>query len=156
MSDRGAGAPTIRRGTPALVAAVLIPVLAAGLVALGWSRGGGPDDPVAPGIVAAATIVVAVWLSWRASTQQAQLGPDDLWCRNLTVGFAVEWERVEAVRVVRRAPLVLIELRVADLRRAHRVGAGTRFVWDGDGVEEVLGALREHPVAASVLEEDAP
>jgi hypothetical protein len=156
MSDRLAGPPTIRRGAPALVAAALIPVVAVMLVALGWSRGTGPDDPVGPGLVAAVTLLGAGLLSWRAATQRARLDPDDLWCRNLTVGFAVEWDRVEALRVLRRAPLVVVEVRVADLRRSHRVGAATRFVADADGVSEVLATLRAHPRAAAVLEEDAP
>lgn len=156
MADQLPAAPTIRRGTPALVAAVAIPLIAVVLVAVGWSRGGAPGEPVGPGTVAVVTLVGAAVLSWRAATQRAQLGPEDLWCRNLTVGFAVEWDRVEALRVVRRAPLVFIEVRVADLRRAHRVGAATRFGADDEAVAEVLGALRAHPRAAAVLEEEAP
>jgi hypothetical protein len=125
-------------------------------VLVGWSRGSGADDPIGPGGVAAVTLVGAALLGWRASTQRADLGTDDLWCRNLTVGFAVEWDRVEALRVVHRAPVVLVEVRVADLRRTHRLGAATRFAADRDGVAEVLAVLRDHPRAAAVLEEDAP
>lgn len=156
MSDHLSGAPRICRGAPALVAAAALPLIAAALVALGWSRGSGTDDPIGPGGVAAATLAGALLLGWRASTQRAVLGPEDLLCRNLTVGFAVEWDRVEALRVVHRAPLVFVEVRVADLRRAHRVGAATRFAADHDGVADVLATLRAHPRAAAVLEEDAP
>ncbi len=156
MSDPPGAATTITRGAPALLAAFAIPVLAVALVAAGWSRGTGTEDPIGPGGVAAVTLVGAALLAWRAVTQRAVLGPEDLWCRNLTVGFAVEWDRVEALRVVHRAPLVFVEVRVADLRRTHRLGAATRFAADRHGVAEMLATLRTHPRAAAVLEEEAP
>lgn len=136
-----------------MVAAVAIPVVSVVLVLVGWSRGNGVDDPVGPGAIAVVTLLGGAVLAWRAATQHARLDDEALWCRNLTVSFAVEWERIEALHVVRRAPVMFIEIRVADLRRSHRLGAATRFSSDDAGVDEVLAALRSHPKAGSLLEE---
>ncbi len=141
-------------GPPAWAAAVAAPVGALALVSFRlWTSGlaSGPEDPVPPAVLAVVTMVLALVLSWRALTQRAVLDDRGLACRNLMVGFEVDWDRVEELVVVRRPGVVIVELRVRNLRRRHRVGAATRFA--GPEAEAALDVLRAHPGARSLLVE---
>lgn len=142
-------------GLPARLLAAVIPLAALVLVLVGLARGGlttAPDEPVPPAAVAVLTLLAAIVLSYRSLNQCAELAPDRLVCRNLLVSFAVEWERVDALVVVRRPGVRFVELHVSDLRRRHRVGAATRF--GSEHGDDVLGVLRSHPRAAAVLVDD--
>jgi hypothetical protein len=146
----------IRPGAPARVLSVLAPVVAIGLVTWRAARDGlaaGPDDPVSPWLIAVATVLFGCWLGWRALTQWTELTPSDLRCRNLVTSFAVDWDRVEALVVLRRGPVTAIDLRIRSHRRRLRVGAATRFT--GDTADAVLDMFRAHPEARRLLLDDA-
>lgn len=144
----------LRPGPPAWALAAAAPVVAIALVAY---RAAGPgltrtaDDPVSPWFVVAGTAVLAVWVSWRALTQRADLTPDALRCRNLSSTFEIDWDGVESLQVVRRPGVVVIDIRFVRMRRTHRLGAATRF--PGPDAEAVLDTLRAHPMAAALLVE---
>ena len=147
----------IAPGAPARVLAGLIPVAAVALIASSAARGGlerSAQDVVAPSLVAAATIAVALVLAVRALTQRGELAATELRCRNLVTSFAIPWDDVEALIVRRRPMSVQIEIRARHHRRAHRLGAATRF--DGDGAVAMLTVLQEHQRAGAVLEDSAP
>lgn len=156
--DRSAGIPAvIHPGPPSWVVTVVAPVVAIGLVAARAAASGlsaTSDDPVSPWIIAVLTIVGAVWLSWRSTVQRAELNEVGLVCRNLVTTFHVDWDRVEELEVVRRGPLVMVEIRVRSLRRRLRLGAATRFA--GDGSDVVLDVIRAHPAAGPLLVDDRP
>lgn len=146
----------VRAAAPARVLAVLVPVAAIALVAAraaGTGLSAGPDDPASPWIVAVATIALGCWLGWRSPSQRAELLPSELRCRNLTSSYAVDWDHVSSLAVVRRGPLVLLEIRVSGHRRRLRIGAATRFA--GDSAEVVLDVVRAHPSAGRLLLDDA-
>jgi hypothetical protein len=132
-------------------------VLPLGAIALIWFRtsqsglASGPDDPVPPILIAAVTLVAALVLAWRALTQRAVLDDDGLHSRNLSVSYHVAWDRIERLDVVHRPGLQIIEVRILGLRRRHRLGAATRV--PGDEAHAVLDALRAHPNAAALLED---
>jgi hypothetical protein len=142
-------------GPPSWVVTVVAPVVAIGLVAARAATSGlsaTSDDPVSPWIIAVLTIVVGVWLSYRSTSQRAELRDTGLVCRNLMTTFDVDWDRVEDLEVVRRGPLVVVEIRVRSLRRRLRLGAASRFA--GDGADVVLDMIRAHPVAGALLVDD--
>lgn len=148
---------SILPGPPARVMAVVAPVVAVVLVGVraassGLSATG--DDPVSPWIVAVLTVAAGAWLGWRSVTQHAVLGESTLWCRNLVTTFDVEWDRVEDLEVMRRGPVVVVEIRVRSMRRRHRLGAATRF--PGENGEAVLDVVAAHPVAGALLVDDRP
>lgn len=152
MEQRGVVPIVIPAGPPARVLSLLIPVVAAALVAFRALREGlhsGPDDPVSPWIVAVLTLAVGVWLGRRATTQRAELGSEGLTCRNLVTSFGVDWDRVDSLVVSRRGPLVIVDLRVRSHRRRLRVGAATRF--SDESAEAVLDQFRAHPAARARL-----
>jgi hypothetical protein len=148
------GSLDLRPGPPAWALAVLAPLVAAALLLY---RAAGPgfartaDDPVSPWWVVGPTLVLAVWVSWRAVTQSATLDDEALRCRNLSSTFEVGWPDVEELEVVRRPGLVLVEIRFRTVRRSHRLGAATRFA--GEEAEAVLDVIRAHPVAGGLLAE---
>ena len=115
----------------------------------------GTEDPVSPVVLAVATVVAGLVLGWRAATQRAEFDDDGIRCRNLVVGFSVDWDLVESVVVHRRGPVQLVELHLTHLRRHHRVGAATRFV-GGDDADRVLATLASLPLVADRLVVDDP
>jgi len=149
---RSGPAVELHGGPPAWALAAAVPLVAIGLIWFRTSQSGlssGPDDPVPPVLVAGLTVLAAVALAWRSLTQSAVLDRHGLHCRNLSVSFHVEWDRVERLDVVHRAGLQFVEVRVQGLRRRHRLGAATRF--HGEEAEAVLDALRADPHAAVLL-----
>ncbi len=150
------GVIDIGPGAPARVVAVAAPLVAIGLVAWRAARDGlasGPDDPVSPWIIAVLTIAAGCWLGWRAQRQWAELRPHELRCRNLVTSFAVDWDRVESLVVLRRGPVVAVDIRMRGHRRRLRIGAATRF--SGDAADAVLDMLRAHPDARRLLLDDS-
>ncbi len=146
----------IRPGAPARALSVAAPVVAIGLVAWRAARDGlasGPDDPASPWIIAIVTIVFGCWLGWRALRQWTELRPHDLRCRNLVTSFAVDWDRVESLVVLRRGPVTAVDVRIRGHRRRLRVGAATRF--GGHSADAVLDMFRAHPEARRLLLDDA-
>jgi len=101
--------------------------------------------------MAALTMIAVVLLAWRSLTQRAALDEDGLHCRNLTMSYHLEWERIERLQLVHRGGLQIIEVRVRGLRRHSRLGAATRF--SGDEAEAVLDSIRAHPQACALLED---
>jgi hypothetical protein len=150
----------ITPGVPAWLLALAAPAGAIGLIwyrAAGSGLSAGPDDPIPPVIVAIVTVVVALVVSWRSLSQRARLSPTSLVCRNVLVTYDVPWEAVEALDVVHRPGLVVIDVRIRGLRRRHRLGAATRA--PGGDADAVLDLVSAHPVAAGLLrdpERDAP
>jgi hypothetical protein len=148
---------TLRPGPPAWATAVVAPLVAVALVAY---RAWGPglartaDDPVSPWVLAVLTVAVGVGLSYRALTQRAVLGQDDLHCRNLLTTFTVGWDQLDRLEVVRRWGLVVIDVHVRGMRRRHRLGAATRV--GGEESDVVLDVLRAHPLAGALLGDDGP
>lgn len=114
----------------------------------------GPEDPVPPVVLAVATVVAGLVLGWRGATQRADLDPSGIRCRNLVVGFEVDWDLVDSVVVHRRGPVQLVELHLSHLRRHHRLGAATRFA--GGDAEALAGRLAAHPRVAERLVVDEP
>lgn len=150
------GVIDIGTGAPARVVTLAAPLVAIGLVAWRAARDGlasGPDDPASPWIIAVLTIAAGCWLGWRAQRQWAELRRHDLRCRNLVTSFAVDWDRVESLVVVRRGPLVVIDIRIRGHRRRLRVGAATRF--SGDAADAVVDMFRAHPEARRLLLDDS-
>ncbi len=141
-------------GPPAWVLAAVLPVAAVGLI---WFRSADsglsstPSDPVSPLIMAVVTLVAVSVLAWRCVTQRAALDEDGLHCRNLTMSYHLEWERIERLQLVYRGGLQTVEVRVHGLRRHNRLGAATRFL--GDEADAVLDSLRAHPQACALLDE---
>ncbi len=158
QSSGAVGASSVlRAGGPGIALAVLAPIAAVSLVAFRVATEGlaaGAEDPVPPVVLAVATIVGGLVLAWRAATQRAELGPDGIRCRNLVVGFDVDWNLVQSVAVIRRGPVQLVELHLTHLRRHHRVGAATR--WNGSGADDVQSLIASHPRAAERLVVDDP
>ncbi|MBU6216540.1 MAG: hypothetical protein KGR17_08030, partial [Acidobacteria bacterium] len=101
-----------------------------------------------------ATVAAGLVLGWRAATQRADLDPSGIRCRNLVVGFEVDWDLVDSVVVHRRGPVQLVELHLSHLRRHHRLGAATRFA--GGDAEALAGRLAAHPRVAERLVVDEP
>ena len=155
--DPGVRPVVLRGGPPAWITAVAAPIVALALIA---NRLGGDGmrqqvgEPLPPWVVAVGTVVLAAILSWRAATTRAELGATTLGCRNLLVGFEVDWADVEELRVRRRAGLVVVDVGVRNLRRTHRLGAATRF--GGADADEVLRLLAAHPGAGPLLEGAGP
>jgi hypothetical protein len=151
--DQGA-VVTLSAGPPAWVLAVLLPIAAIGLI---WFRSSDsglestPSDPVPPVFMAVLTLVAVAVLAWRCVTQRAALDEDGLHCRNLTMSYHLEWERIERLQLLRRGGLQIVEVRVRGLRRHNRLGAATRFF--GEEAEVVLDSLRAHPQACALLDE---
>ena len=147
----------IHPGPPAWTLAVVLPLGAIALIWFRTSRSGlssGPDDPAPPVLIAVITLLAFLVLAWRAFTQRLELDQDGLHVRNLSVTFHLEWDRVERLDIVHRPGLQIIELRMPGTRRRHRLGAATRF--RGDEAHAVLDALRAHPDAAALLEDQRP
>ncbi len=143
-------------GAPARVTAVAAPIVAVALVAWRAVQDGlraASDDPVSPWVIAVVTVAVGAWLGWRALTQWTELRRNELRCRNLVSRFAVDWDRVESLVVVRRGPVVAIDVRIRGHRRRLRLGAATRF--RGDTADAVLDMFRAHPDARRLLLDDA-
>lgn len=146
--------PVIATGAPGRLLAVAIPTLAVALVASSAARGGleqTADDVVAPGLVAIVTVVVAVVLAARASSQRVELGGRQLRCRNLTTSFAIDWDDVDELVVRRRPMVVQVDVRARHHRRSHRLGAATRF--SGPSAVQVLALLGAHDRAGGVLDD---
>ncbi|MEI7887134.1 MAG: hypothetical protein WCJ04_07060, partial [Actinomycetes bacterium] len=131
--QNGPGQPavvTLSAGPPAWALAAVMPLAALGLI---WFRSSDsglsstPSDPVSPLVMAVVTLVAVAVLAWRSVTQRAALDEDGLHCRNLTMSFHVEWERIERLELVHRGGLQMVEVRVRGLRRHNRLGAATRF-----------------------------
>ncbi|UDY36005.1 hypothetical protein [Dermatobacter hominis] len=155
MTAADHGVIEIRPGAPARALSVLAPVVAIGLVSWRAVRdglGSGPDDPVPPWIVAVLTVLFGCWLGWRALTQWTELRPHDLRCRNLVTSFAVDWDRVESLVVLRRGPVTAIDVRIRSHRRRLRIGAATRF--SGHAADAVLDMFRAHPEARRLVLDD--
>lgn len=144
----------LRGGPPAWATAAAVPVVALALIA---NRLGGDGmrqqvgEPLPPWVVALGTVVLAAIVTWRAATTRAELDGSTLRCRNLLVAFDVAWADVEELRVQRRAGLVVVDVRVRNLRRTHRLGAATRF--GGAEADEVLRLLAAHPQAGPLLDD---
>jgi nucleotide-binding universal stress UspA family protein len=140
----------LRPGPPAWLLAALAPTIAVALVLWrGVERSAG--EPAPPWVVAVLTVVFAVAVAWRAVTQYVDLGAEGVVCRNVLVSFEVPWDRIESLEVERKAAMVLVAVRVRNLRRTHRLGAVTRFA--GHEAEAVLDRLRAHPHAGPRLVE---
>ncbi|MBU6216113.1 MAG: hypothetical protein KGR17_05870, partial [Acidobacteria bacterium] len=113
--ERAAESLTLRSGAPGLALAVIAPLAAVALVGFRVATEGlaaGPEDPVPPVVLAGVTIVAGLVLGWRAASQRADLDPNGIRCRNLVVGFEVDWDLVDSVVVHRRGPVQLVELHV--------------------------------------------
>lgn len=146
------GVIAIAPGAPARATAVGAPIVAVSLVAWRAMHDGlraAPDDPVSPWVIAVLTVVVGAWLGWRALTQWTELRRTELCCRNLVSRFAIDWDRVESLVVLRRGPIVAVDVRIHGYRRRLRLGAATRF--GGDGADAVLDMFRAHPEARRLL-----
>jgi len=153
--DPGAGAVVLRAGAPGRLLAVISPLAAIALVSFRFATEGladGDGDPVPPAVLAVVTVGVGVVLGWRAATQRATFDPVGVRCRNLVVGFSVDWDLIEEVVVHRRGGLQVLDLRFGHLRRRLRVGAATRFV--GAEAASVLEHLGRLPSAADRLQVD--
>jgi hypothetical protein len=101
--------------------------------------------------MAVVTLGAVAVLAWRCVTQRAALDEDGLHCRNLTMSYHLEWERIERLHVVYRGGLQIVEVRVRGLRRHNRLGAATRFL--GEEADAMLDSLRAHPQACALLDE---
>ncbi|MFN7148374.1 MAG: hypothetical protein ACK4V6_02725, partial [Microthrixaceae bacterium] len=133
------------------------PALALVLISVAASRGGlerTEADPVSPWVVAAITLLGAVWLGWRAVTQAAVFDRDGLRSRNVTGTLRVGWADVEELRVATRTGVSVVEARVVGVRRWARIGAATRFA--GEGAEEVRRAIERHGAAGALLDPGWP
>ncbi len=142
----------LRGGLPSWLAAVAAPVVALALLGQRLAVDGlrqQEGEPASPWVVAALTVVLAGFVTWRALTQRAEVHPDRVRCRNLLVTFEVAWADVERLEVVRRLGLVVVEVHVRNLRRRHRLGAATRF--SGPESDELLGLLGSVPAAGALL-----
>jgi hypothetical protein len=142
----------VRPHLPGRLVAVLGPVLACTLVLLAARRGGleqGDGDPVAPLLIALATVLGAFVLSWRALAQYAVFGTEGLEVRNVAGSVRARWSDVEEVRIEQRGPLVLVDLRLRGLRRWTRIGAATRVA--GPASERLRAELSDHPAVSALL-----
>lgn len=142
---------------PARAVAVVLPVVAVALVAIGWLRGGmerGVDDPVPPWVVALVTVSVGLVLAWRALTQTVVMTGEGMVIRNVISTSRVHWSVVEELRPVSRPGLTTVELHLRGTRRRSHLGAATR--WGEAGAAEVLGVLASHEVAGELLEGARP
>jgi len=142
----------LRGGLPSWLLAGAAPVVALALLgqrlaADGFRRQQG--EPASPWLVAALTVVLAAFVTWRALTQRAEVHRDRVRCQNLLVTFEVDWADVERLEVVHRLGLAVVEIHVRNLRRRHRLGAATRFV--GTESEELLGLLGSVPAAGALF-----
>ena len=145
----------LRGGLPSWLLAGAAPVVALALLgqrlaADGFRRQQG--EPASPWLVAAVTVVLAAFVTWRALTQRAEVHRDRVRCRNLLVTFEVDWADVERLEVVRRLGLAAVEIHVRNLRRRHRLGAATRFA--GPESQELLGLLGSVAAAGVLLHRD--
>ncbi|MFM7068152.1 MAG: hypothetical protein ACKOYM_01710, partial [Actinomycetes bacterium] len=142
----------LRSGPPAWCVAAATPLLVVFLVGRrladdGLRRQFG--EPISPWWMLVVTVALAVFVVWRAVTQRGECAPDALRCRNLLVTFEVAWIDIERLQVVRRLGLVVVDVHVRGLRRAHRLGAATRFV--GSQSDAVIGLLRAFPASSGRL-----
>lgn len=142
----------LRGGPPSWVLAAAAPVVALALLgqrlaADGFRRQEG--EPASPWLVAAVTLVLAAFVTWRALTQRAEVHRDRVRCQNLLVTFEVDWADVERLEVVHRMGLAVVEIHVRNLRRHHRLGAATRFA--GPESEALVGLLGSVPAAGVLL-----
>lgn len=139
---------------PGRCLALALPLLAFALVGVRAATAGlarAAEDPLPPAVVAAATVVGAGVLGWRAWTQRARLDASGLRVRNLTVSFDLTWDQVERLQLERRLGLQVVEIRMRHLRRRHRLGAATRVV--GPTADAVRVALGTHPDAGQLLDD---
>lgn len=145
----------LRGGLPSWLMAGAAPVVALALLgqrlaADGFRRQQG--EPASPWLVAAVTVALAVFVTWRALTQRAEVHRDRVRCQNLLVTFEVDWADIERLEVVHRLGLAVVEIHVRNLRRRHRLGAATRCA--GPESEELLGLLGSVPAAGVLLDRD--
>lgn len=148
---------SIHAGTPSMLLAAVIPLVAITLIWRGATTSGldsTGSDPVSPWIIAALTVLLGAALGWRALTQRAELTAEGLRCRNLTTSFTLPWDRVEQIEVVHRLGLVVLDVHLSGVRRRHRIGAATRFA--GEDADVVRDLVAAHPEASAKLELDAP
>jgi len=147
----------LRGGLPSWLLAGASPVVALALLGQRLASDGlrqQEGEPASPWLVAAVTLVLAGFVTWRALTQRAEVHRDRIRCQNLLVTFEVDWADVERLQVVRRLGLVVVEVHVRNLRRHHRLGAATRFA--GPEADELLGLLASVPAAGALLEQTTP
>ena len=148
---------TLQPAAPARAVAVAAPAAALVLISVAATRGGmerTDADPVSPWVVAAITLLGALWLGWRAVTQSAVLDRDGLTSRNVAGTLRVGWSDVEELRVVARGGVSVVEVRVAGVRRWARIGAATRLA--GEGADEVRRAIERHGTAGALLDPGWP
>ncbi len=142
----------LRGGLPSWLVAAAAPVVALALLGQRLATDGmrqQEGEPASPWLVALLTLALAVFVTWRALTQRAEVHRDRVRCQNLLVTFEVDWADVERLEVVRRLGLVVVEIHVRNLRRHHRLGAATRLV--GPDSDELLGLLGSVPAAGALL-----
>lgn len=143
----------LRGGLPSWLVAAAAPVVALALLGQRLATDGmrqQEGEPASPWLVAVLTLVLAVFVTWRALTQRAEVHRERVRCQNLLVTFEVDWADVERLEVVRRLGLVVVEVHVRNLRRHHRLGAATRFV--GPESDELIGLLGSVPAAGALLD----
>jgi hypothetical protein len=148
---------TLQPAAPAWAVAVAAPVAALVLISVAATRGGmerTDADPVSPWVVAAVTLLGALWLGWRAVTQSAVLDRDGLTSRNVAGTLRVGWPDVEELRVVARGGVSVVEVRIVGVRRWARIGAATRLA--GEGADEVRRAIERHGAAGALLDPGWP
>ena len=141
---------------PGRCLALALPVVAVALVGFRVAAAGltrTSEDPLSPVVLAAATVIGACVLGWRAWTQRARLDATGLHVRNLTVSFDLAWDQIERLQVERRLGLQVVEIRMLHLRRRHRLGAATRI--EGPTADAVLIALGTHPDAGRLLDDSS-
>ena len=142
----------LRGGLPSWLLAGAAPVVALALLGQRLAADGfrqQEGEPASPWLVAVVTVLLAVFVTWRALTQRAEVHPGRVRCQNVLVTFEVDWADVERLEVVRRLGLVVVEVHVRNLRRRHRLGAATRFA--GPESDELLELLGSVPAAGALL-----
>jgi hypothetical protein len=147
----------IEPGGPARVLAVLLPIGAILLVAVGSARGAmarTAEDPLPPWFVAVLTVAGAAVLGRRAWTQRATLDRDGIVSRNLTSTVRLPWSTVESLHCLHRTGVLIVEIRLAGTRRRLRLGPATR--WWGPEAERMIRDLESHPCAGALVERDGP
>lgn len=147
----------IEPGGPARVLAVLLPIGAVLLVAVGSARGAmarAAEDPIPPWVVAVLTVAGAAVLGWRSWTQWATVGEEGIVSRNLTSTVRLPWSTVESLHCQHRTGVLIVEIRLAGTRRRLRLGPATR--WWGPEAEEMIRDLEAHPRAGALVVRPGP
>ena len=142
----------LRGGLPSWLVAAAAPVVALALLGQRLATDGmrqQEGEPASPWLVAVLTLVLAVFVTWRALTQRAEVHRDRVRCQNLLVTFEVDWADVERLEVVHRLGVAVVEIHVRNLRRHHRLGAATRFA--GPESDELIGLLGSVPTVGALL-----